>query len=172
MEIEFRMQNPQDVVLLAGPFETPPTLKVVESNSIWLPTGGLAIFRIIGESHWITICDKNLVPIWHEILACIELGTQYPQAQMLTNTGFGSEPFIAQRRNYTTKIVVKPFTTWQPQGQLIKYLFPKPEWSQETPFTGISWVVNNNQLSWETVHTYPLSPTETVVLQSNSTFET
>ena len=109
-------------------------------------------FVIIGESHSIRVLREGKV-VLHEILACIELPAEGLQ---VFNKFEGSPEFTFSREGYSVEVSQVPELN---RGLLLEVdesiLVRFPPVHGQTPETLIGWKVEDDKLTWRTLHTYP-----------------
>jgi hypothetical protein len=127
-------------------------------------------FRIIGESHWVTI-SRNRQVVLQEILACVNLEevlwhhthpftdkTQHFFETTAYSVSIIFQPFVSQMKNFDTRIAH------------LQLDFPNPVEGTTLPFTRIWWSFSGTSLCWETIHVYPSPQGRTTAVLSASKF--
>jgi|GEM_PF-1027353 len=147
-------QQPTDLVL--GVCRTPaiPVRLQVLAMQRWQLRDIEVTFRIIGESHWISV-QRCGAPVLHELLACVPL----PNATCMFHHAFQATTSCRyQIEDYTVAVTFQPFAEHHQQlgsdHDNIEIQFPHPLGHAQLPFTRIWWRTRDDCLQWWTLHTY------------------
>ena len=162
------LQYPSDLRLVVLRGGEVGRLTVLASKTI--AYGPLSVtFRIIGESHWITV-RRNGQLCLHEILSCSD--ASYPQATH--QHAFDDEqPHLYQERGYQIGVDFVPSEEVSLPRRTSNQLcveFPNPLEDGPLPFTSIEWEVAPTEINWRTIHYYAL-PGQSVAVHSTSRLE-
>lgn len=166
MDIEF--QHPKDLRLGVSQTQEIQPLTVLAEKTVVIEELSIT-FRIIGESHWITISHNENI-LLQEILACVSLQGEHWQHQ---HSFIDSRSHTFAKDGYEIQLVFAEMTPRISQmGNLnsIEVYFPNPLGNGEEPFTRIWWEYDGHTLQWWTIHVYPLED-GTVAVLSTSKFK-
>jgi hypothetical protein len=158
------LQDPRN--LLLGVIHTedlPLSLRVLDARVIVVGDWSVT-FRIIGESHWITIRVAGQ-KVLHEVLACVPVGTtawifQHPFTDRCS-CDYSSGPYSVTVDFAPLSLDIAARGT---DGECLQVDFPHPEGGASLPFTRIWWRVAEDAITWWTTHVYPEAHQTTAVL--------
>ncbi len=131
-------QRPDDLTLMVmHTAQCPLDLHILEARCVPV-SDGVIEFRIIGESHWITVRRDGRV--LHEVLACVP-GTVRDAA---VNQGFISDaPCSYATQGYAITVSCTPLSpviaARERDGDSIEVAFPHPHGGDVLRFTRIWW---------------------------------
>lgn len=163
------VQCPDDLQLvLVRSQNFPLGVHVLQAQTISVADVGVT-FRIIGESHWITV--RRADEVWHEVLACVPV----PQCPLEFAHAFDRRASCAYTNHgYSVQVMQVPLTAEiARRGQIgahMEVVFPHPQGGELLPFTRIWWHVAPKQIQWWTIHVYPLER-ETIAVLSESRYD-
>lgn len=156
------LQYPNDLrlVVLCGGVVGP--LTVLEQQNV-SQDSVQAVFRIIGESHWISIYQHGVL-LMHEILSCSD--EPYPHATHV-HAFTDVLPHFYRGSQYSISVQFTSLKEVQPEQSKMVVLFPNPLGHGPVPYTSIDWDFNSTGLTWNTTHFYTL-PQGNVAVQTQS----
>lgn len=161
------MQDPRDLILVvARSALSPMNVHVLETRHVTFGTVEV-YFRIIGESHWITVTE-GCTPLLHEVLACVPL----PRAACSFHHSFRHiQTCSYEDQQYSVNVRCVPITeevaVRGTAGEHLQVDFPHPFGAAPHPFTRVWWHVIDGDLVWGTVHVYPCSENIIAVLSES-----
>ena len=156
MFLETVQQSPTALVLAILEQNLPAGLRVLRQAQI-KHASWCVHFRIIGESHAITVSYQDDV-VFHEVLACVDVSpqdcTHYQPFHALQDHDY--KQAIIPQRPYSVQVIFAPQPVWntpETSDQMIEFAFPNV--GTLTPVTRIHWRMDDHTLTWWTLHTYP-----------------
>lgn len=147
-------QKPSDLELAIADQQIPVHFTIYKSRLIRAKKIR-AIFRIIGESHWITLEHEDGA-VFHEALACIRMPTcnlMHHHCFSLQQPHRFSNDYYAIRVEFHHALPGKHQTAFDEAPPLLKMEFP-PIYGQ-IPVTQINLSQVDGYLYWSTLHLYP-----------------
>lgn len=170
--METLLQYPQDLVLGVRT-DTKPIegLTVLSTRQVTIGNHSVT-FRIIGESHWITVRHHGNT-LLHEVLACVRLNDAewqyvYPFREGFPHTYTYTSPLLS----YCTQLKTVPFTSdiasTDRSYEHLHLDFPHPFGGSTLPFTSVWWTVEELLVRWGSTHVYPLEDRTTAVISESS----
>jgi len=167
--MESIFQDPRDLILGITMDDTPVNgLTVLQESSITHDSYEIT-FRIIGESHWVTISHSGRV-VCQEVLACVRLeGVSWTHeynfkeetTHRLISDGYAVSVGLENFREEFHKLGT--------DAEHLSLYFPDPFGGNFLPFTRVWWIRDADVLRWWTLHVYA-QPTQPVVVVSSSRF--
>lgn len=153
-------QHPKDLILGILRCEAPIALTVLAKQAVTLAKWRID-FRIIGESHWITVrCNnEDIEPqIWHELLACVGLDTsKCAYAHRFSDMQEHAYHYEDKSLRVVGKIWFEAYRAHQLptlRGMQLDMAFPQVH--GQTPITRVGWeILTAHRLNWWTFHLYP-----------------
>lgn len=147
-------QRPEDLTLIVmHTTQCPLDLYVLQARRVPV-FGGVIEFRIIGESHWITV--RHGQQVLHEVLACVPVTV--PDA-VVTHAFIPGAPCSHAEHGYAVMVACAPLTpaiaAWGRGSDSIEVVFPHPHGGDVLPFTRIWWQAEPFAIRWWTLHVYP-----------------
>lgn len=156
MFLETIQQSPTALVLAILQQDLPAGLRILRQAQLQHNQWRVQ-FRIIGESHAITLSYQHEV-VFHEVLACVEVSpehcTHYQPFRTLQDHHYTQT--VVPQRQYSVQINFDPNPAWriaEDSDPMIEFAFPNV--GTLTPVTRIHWRMENQRLTWWTLHTYP-----------------
>ena len=156
MFLETVQQSPTALVLAILEQNLPAGLRVLRQAQI-KHASWCVHFRIIGESHAITVSYQDDV-VFHEVLACVDVSpqdcTHYQPFRTLQDHHY-TQTDIPQYP-YSVQVNFDPQPAWntpETSDSMIEFAFP--DVGDFTPVTRIHWRIEDHLLIWWTLHTYP-----------------
>ncbi|MBX3066716.1 MAG: DUF2617 family protein [Anaerolineae bacterium] len=164
-ELPAIIQHPRDLRLcvVAGEFRDPLTVLAQRTLEI----GALRLdLRIIGESHWVTVSSAGK-PLFHEILACMELDSKRCRHQHIFSDLRAHQ---VRRRGYQVAVTIDQPVDDAPMpddAEALVVNFPQIYGIQ--PQTHLYWQaqISDQRVRWWTLHTYPQTHSVTRVYSSS-----
>ncbi|GAB4553025.1 MAG: hypothetical protein OHK0023_21660 [Anaerolineae bacterium] len=153
-------QNPQDLMLAILRGDMPISLTVFAKQVVNLDKLRID-FRIIGESHWITVRrdhDTAKSQIWHELLACVGVDSSMC---VYTHQFFDLQThtyrYLDASLQATGHIWFEKYAPHQlPSLREMQLHVTFPQVHGQMPITSVGWdILNANRLNWWTFHLYP-----------------
>ena len=165
--MDIKYQDPKDLYLGVTSAHKIQDLTVLASAELEL--GDLSIvFRVIGESHWVTISRKGAV-VFQEVLACVDLEGPHWQHQHSFQNG---KTHSWAYGDYEIRVTFEPMSEAIARfgnTQQLEVRFPHPLGEGDAPFTRVWWEVGSDQIKWWTFHVYPLK-LETIAVLTKSAY--
>jgi hypothetical protein len=164
--METILQNPKDLILGVAISGVPVEgLTVLSSRTVQYGSYGVT-FRIIGESHWVTLSFEGEI-ILEEVLACVKLSRPWSHEHSFAD----GQAHTFLTGTYAAHVSFQPFYPFPipENSSYIQFAFPNPMGGTFVPFTRILWDCTESILRWKTLHVYPLERCVTSVL-SESTY--
>jgi hypothetical protein len=157
-------QDPRDLILGVKNDDNPITQLTVLLTKSLVHRGYDVTFRIIGESHWITLSRQGKI-VLQEVLACVKLEHVVWSHEHSFDDG-REHQFVTE--GYAVSIGFIPFTHAITRlGRGLEHLqlnFPNPLGGEQLPFTRIWWSLSDGSIRWWTIHVYPQEHMTTAVL--------
>lgn len=170
-DLEYQEQSPRDCFLChflpqeVAVFD-PKLFTLVRQTKVDI-TDELAIeVSIIGESHIVRLL-KNGIPIFAELLSCVDPRERGLRGNMVLSFSKNSEPFAVNGFVHTTAEIKKPILekyrkqvepSFQMKEQVssleLEHPFPGPL----SPRTMVRVWVNQEFIVWGSLHEYPIAP--------------
>lgn len=162
-ELPAIIQHPRDLRLCVVAGEFRDALTVLAQRTLEIGSVRLDL-RIIGESHWVTVSSAGQ-PLFHEILACMEMDATRCQHQHVFSDLRAQQ---LKRRGYQVAVSIDQPVEPTPDPAAAEALvvnFPQIYGAQ--PQTHLYWQVSDQRVRWWTLHTYPQPQTVTRVYSSS-----
>lgn len=160
------LQHPDQLrLVLVRAHHLPLAVHVLQTHTV-TAASAVITFRIIGESHWITV--QRAGEVWHEVLACVPTPRCQPAFVHQFN---GDDGCAFTSGGYSVQLSLVPLTAEVAargqSGDRIEVLFPHPYGDGPLPFTRIWWAIERDAIRWWTSHVYPLAAGTVAVLSES-----